>query len=273
MGELKSIQIGEDIVDFEKLKKDAANDAWHFNPRNLMDVLGTTDVKQTFAKLREYTSQGDFSQLGLGDYIDLPTFHDGETAYTYNPTTENLRIQIVAFDHYYRVGQQEVKTHHCVMQWKNVLRQKRLDSTNTAGGYRNTELWNYLNGTFKSKLVEYTGIEPIGIDRLLDTRNGWNWNATGQYEYVFIPAEAEVFNSLGWAFSGYGTGTSIQYPLYRMWPNARLKLYNGNRHWWWLASPSYFASGNFCGVFKSGDSGSGVWASLPYCGVSPCFCV
>lgn len=250
----------------------AINKAWQFNPRNLMDVLGTTDVKQTFAKLREYTSQADFHLLRLGDYIDLPTFHDGETNYTYNPDTENLRIQIVAFDHYYNVGETQMKTHHCVMQWKNVLRQKRLHWDNTGGGYRGTELYNYLNGTFKTKLIEYIGLTPCPIDRLLDIRNNWAWGG-GLNEYVFIPSEPEVFNSIGWAINGHGTGSAIQFPLYRMWPDARLKFYNGNRWWWWLSSPSYIASGHFCHVGGNGDSGYGTLASNAGGGVSPCFCI
>ena len=264
----RDIHVNSAYFDYEL----AINKAWQFHPRNLMDVLETTTVKETFAKLREYTSKADFSLFRLGDYIDLPSFNDGESNYTFNPNTENLRIQIVAFDHYYNIGATQMKTHHCVMQWKNVLRKRQLHSSNTQGGYRGTTLYNYLNTTFRDKLVEYIGLTPHPIDRLLDNRNSWAWGGKLD-EYVFIPTEPEVFNSIGWAINGHGTGTSMQFPLYRMWPDARLKFLDGQRWWWWLASPSYGASTLFCCVDHDGVSSYGAVASYGDGGVSPCFCV
>ena len=41
--------------------------------RNLVNVLGATSAKDAFAKLQAKTSVGDFTNLGLGDYIDIPS--------------------------------------------------------------------------------------------------------------------------------------------------------------------------------------------------------
>ena len=84
--------------------------------RNLVNVLGATSVADAFAKLQAKTSVGDFTNLGLGDYIDIPSItFDGQTL-THNPSYENLRVQIIAFDYFKNYHN---TTHHAVMQFKH----------------------------------------------------------------------------------------------------------------------------------------------------------
>ena len=162
------------------------------NGRNLMEVLKATSVKNAFIKLREKSSKGDFDDLMLGDYIDLDSLTDGEGNYLWNEEYQNLRCQIVAFDHYYRVGDTDNTNHHVVMQFKNCFRQKRMHSTDSnAGGYVNKELFNYLNGNFKNGLINAIGITPLSIRRLLDTYGNWAWAS----EIIFLPTEAEVWGA------------------------------------------------------------------------------
>ena len=245
------------------------------NGRNLMEVLKATSVKNAFIKLREKSSKGDFDDLMLGDYIDLDSLTDGEGNYLWNEEYQNLRCQIVAFDHYYRVGDQDNTTHHVVMQFKNCFRQKRMHSTDSnAGGYVNKELFNYFNGNFKNGLINAIGITPLSIRRLLDTYGGWAWAS----EIIFLPTEAEVWGHQAWSQTtnqgivGCPTGTSIQYPIFSMCPQSRIKFFNGNRQWWWVGSPGYNANSVFATVYGYGNASNG-YASVVGGGVAPAFCI
>ena len=245
------------------------------NGRNLMEVLKATSVKNAFIKLREKSSKGDFDDLMLGDYIDLDSLTDGEGNYLWNEEYQNLRCQIVAFDHYYRVGDTDNTNHHVVMQFKNCFRQKRMHSTDSnAGGYVNKELFNYLNGSFKNGLINAIGITPLSIRRLLDTYGNWAWAS----EIIFLPTEVEVWGHQAWSQTtnqgivGCPTGTSIQYPIFSMCPQSRIKFFNGNRHWWWVGSPGYNANSVFAFVGGNGGANSGS-ASVVGGGVAPAFCI
>lgn len=245
------------------------------NGRNLMEVLKAASVKNAFIKLREKSSKGDFDDLMLGDYIDLDSLTDGEGNYLWNEEYQNLRCQIAAFDHYYRVGDQDNTTHHVVMQFKNCFRQKRMHSTDSnAGGYVNKELFNYLNGSFKNGLINAIGITPLSIRRLLDTYGGWAWAS----EIIFLPTEAEVWGHQAWSQTtnqgivGCPTGTSIQYPIFSMCPQSRIKFFNGNRHWWWVGSPGYNANSVFANVYNNGYAYV-YFASVGSGGVAPAFCI
>ncbi|WP_455144762.1 DUF6273 domain-containing protein [Brachyspira pilosicoli] len=243
------------------------------NGRNLMEVLKATSVKNAFIKLREKSSKGDFDDLMLGDYIDLDSLTDGEGNYLWNEEYQNLRCQIVAFDHYYRVGDTDNTNHHVVMQFKNCFRQKRMHSTDSnAGGYVNKELFNYLNGSFKNGLINAIGITPLSIRRLLDTYGNWAWAS----EIIFLPTEVEVWGHQAWSQTtnqgivGCPTGTSIQYPIFSMCPQSRIKFFNGNRHWWWVGSPGYNANSVFASVYSDGYASVNS-ASVVGGGVAPAF--
>ena len=245
------------------------------NGRNLMEVLKATSVKNAFIKLREKSSKGDFDDLMLGDYIDLDSLTDGEGNYLWNEEYQNLRCQIAAFDHYYRVGDTDNTNHHVVMQFKNCFRQKRMHSTDSnAGGYVNKELFNYLNGSFKNGLINAIGITPLSIRRLLDTYGGWAWAS----EIIFLPTEVEVWGHQAWSQTtnqgivGCPTGTSIQYPIFSMCPQSRIKFFNGNRHWWWVGSPGYNANSVFAHVSGNGGASNSL-ASVVGGGVAPAFCI
>lgn len=262
-----NVEITEDNV--INVKGDMLN-SYILSPRNLKQVLEATSVKDAFAKLRAKTSVGDFSNLRLGDYIDLETFYDGEQTYAWNEEHKNLRLVIVAFNHYYKIGDTEVTQQHAVMQFLNCYRQKRMHSTDSnAGGYPGKELQLFLNGTFKTGIVNAIGIEPLTIRRLLDNKSNWSWTA----EQCFLPTEVEVWGHQAWSNNeGYSTGTSIQYPYYSIAPQNRIKLYNGNRQWWWVASPVSSNTAGFANVNLDGGDLYGV-ASSTTGGVAPAFCI
>ena len=71
---------------------------------------------------------------------------------------------------------------------------------------------------------------------------------------------------------GCPTGTSIQYPIFSMCPQSRIKFFNGNRQWWWVGSPGYNANSVFASVYYNGDAYSN-HASVVGGGVAPAFCI
>ena len=237
--------------------------------RNLVTVLGAADYKDAFAKLHAKASAGDFNDLQLGDYIDIDSMTIDGTEYS--NANQRLRMVIAGFDHYYHVGGNfDVTTHHVLMICKNVVFQKRMNATDTnAGGYASSELRTFLNGKVKAGLIAAIGITPIDIDRLLDTHGSWSWYT----DSVFLPTEVEVFGTKAWSDNyGFTVGSSIQYPLFSKFPQARVALLNGSRWWWWEASTDMRNTSNFCDCGGVGNAGIGD-ASYGIYGVRFAFCI
>ena len=89
-----------------------------------------------------------------------------------------------------------------------------------------------MNGSFKNGLINAIGITPLSIRRLLDTYGNWAWAS----EIIFLPTEVEVWGHQAWSQTtnqgivGCPTGTSIQYPIFSMCPQSRIKFFNGNKY-------------------------------------------
>ena len=238
--------------------------------RNLVNVLGATSAKDAFAKLQAKTSVGDFTNLGLGDYIDIPSItFDGKTL-THNPSYENLRVQIIAFDyfkHYYNT------THHAVMQFKHCPFKKEINSANSnVGGYPAMPIADYLSTTFGAGLEAAMGISCLSIKQYFQTAvTTWS-NSTG-YK-VFLPTENQLIGHKG--SSTVATDTVSyelgQFPYYAINPKGLIKNFNGVFNYYWTASPLFAGSGTFADVNGNGyvnrDS-----ADNDYIGVSPVFCI
>ncbi len=95
---------------------------------------------------------------------------------------------------------------------------------------------------------------------------------TGKPCKLFLPAEFEVFGARSYANSAE-QNYQKQYDYFKA-GNSRI----ANRHtavttavWWWLRSPCYSYSHNFCNVATDGGAGNGdaSWSA----GVRACFCV
>ena len=250
MGELKSIQIGEDIIDFEQLKNNtltqALNLSWQLQPRNIMDVLGTTDVKQTFLKLQELAVTGDFAKLRLGDYIEVPNLH------TYGA----VKLEIVAFNHYLGRGAPTIVKPHITFMSEDILEIKRMDPHNENRYYYNRELALYLNSTVATALTASIGITPMPVTLQ------WDWHVSHIATLsVYIPQLEEVMSpGANWGLFGeYGTPTlSSQFPLFALAPYKIHKKYRGTVITWWTATPNRDRTFAFSVVPADGvDAGGG----------------
>ena len=238
--------------------------------RNLVNVLGATSAKDAFAKLQAKTSVGDFTNLGLGDYIDIPSItFDGQTL-THNPSYENLRAQIIAFDYF---KNQFNVTHHAVMQFKHCPFKKEINSANSnVGGYPAMPIADYLGTTFGAGLEAAIGINCLSIKQFFQT-DATTWSSSTGYK-VFLPTENQLIGHKG--SSTVATGTASyelgQFPYYAINPKGLIKNFNGVLHYYWTASPLFAVSYGFAYVDYYG-SVRNVIAHDDDIGVAPVFCI
>lgn len=237
--------------------------------RNLVDVLGATSAADAFSKLQAKSSIGDFTNLGLGDYIDIPSItFDGQTL-THNASYENLRVQIIAFDYFKNYN----TTHHVVMQFKHCPFKKEINSENSnVGGYPAMPIATYLSTTFGAGLEAAMGISCLSIKQYSQTA-ATTWSIPTGYK-VFLPTENQLIGHKG--SSTIATGTVSyelgQFPYYAINPKGLMKNFNGVLCRYWTASPLFAASYCFAIVGYDGYVGSSA-ASNDYVGVAPVFCI
>lgn len=238
--------------------------------RNLVNVLGATSAADAFTKLRAKTSVGDSTNLGLGDYIDIPSItFDGQTL-THNPAYENLRVQIIAFDYF---KNHYNTTHHVVMQFKHCPFKKEINSANSnAGGYPAMPIAKYLSTTFGAGLEAAMGINCLSIKQYFQT-SATDWSNSTGYK-VFLPTENQLIGHKG--SSTVATNTVSyelgQFPYYAINPKGLMKNFNGVLHYYWTASPLFAYPIYFAYVVDEGIVRKD-GASDNYVGVAPVFCI
>lgn len=221
-----------------------------YTERNLVKVFGVSTAVQAFAKLKEKSDAGDFSGLGIGDYIDIPSIViDGKTI-SYNNTYQNLRAEIVAFDQYYRNGDVDITDHHIIMQMKNCPLTYAINANDdNKGGWASSELKTYLSNTVAGAIKDAIGISLKSIRRILSTHGSNSWIA----EKCFLPSEVECIGTKAWSDNyGYTVGNCRQWAMFQLRPDRLIKFYNGTRHWWWTCSDSTSASTAFVDVDNNG---------------------
>ncbi len=250
--------------------------------RNLLNVLGVrTERSDKPASAEELKTameilhrkinadgQADWSDLRLGDYLDLPELNDGETTYKWNGEYKNLRIMISAFNLYKNAGYPENTKNHIVFTFRNCVLNRRMNSSNTnAGGYAASELAAYLDGGFKTGLEAMLGNYLYAIHRLLSTKGSWAW----KQHTVFLPTEREVWGTGVWGELRWDGGFQAQYPIFRDSALYKVKRHNGSRIWWWNGSPREENAADFCECNHTGHANH-INASASG-GVAPAFCV
>jgi hypothetical protein len=273
--------------------------------RNLLDMLGVSNITQAMAALRTLcngTGTPDFSKLQIGDYLDgidlsgIAASAANVAGQVWNATYKNNRIVIAAFNPYKGVGDSEVTKNHILFAFANVPIRARMNPSNiNVGGYTASEMRVFLDGlngdgtgdfvytgqapetpvvagAFLTALKSQIGDYIIPVRKLLDESifegtQTWAWRT---YR-VFLHSENDVFGANAWGRAGYGDGQKLHIPLYRDSYAYRIKRYNGSRDWWWLNTPdsgsaAYFCISNYYGVaYNLSASSVG--------GCAPAFCV
>jgi len=238
--------------------------------RNLVDVLGATSAADAFSKLQAKSSVGDFTNLGLGDYIDIPSITFDSQTLTHNASYENLRVQIIAFDYfknYYNT------THHVVMQFKHCPFKKEINSANSnVGGYPAMPIATYLSTTFGAGLEAAMGINCLTIKQWFQTA-ATTWSNSTAYK-VFLPTENQLIGHKGSSIVATDTVSYElgQFPYYAINPKGLMKNFNGVLHYYWTASPLFADSYLFAYVYRDGRVYN-YDANLVDVGVAPVFCI
>lgn len=235
----------------ELLNKLAQVYPYIYTGRNLVEVFGVSNYQEAFAELKRRSDAGNFIGLGYGDYIDLPSLTIAGTTYTWNDTYQNLRLEIVAFDQYYRNGDTDITSHHIIMQFKNCPFTRQInDSDTNSGGWNASGLKTWIANNCVSALESAMGVTLKTIRRILSTHGNWNWLA----EKVFLPSEVECVGTKAWSDNyGYTVGNCRQWGLFRVRPDRLIKFYNGARYWWWTCSDSTPNSTSFVCVSYYGS--------------------
>lgn len=239
--------------------------------RDLVNVLGATSAKDAFAKLQAKTSAGDFTNLGLGDYIDIPSITFDNKTLTHNPSYENLRVQIIAFDYFENNFN---TTHHAVMQFKHCPFKKEINSGSSTnkGGYPAMRMADYLSTTFGAGLEAAIGINCLSIKPYFQT-SATDWSSSTGYK-VFLPTENQLIGHKGSSTVATDTNSCElgQFPYYAINPKGLMKNFNGERYSYWTASPLFADSSGFAVVDNRG-SVSYRNAGSDIMGVAPVFCI
>ena len=268
----KAPKDSEDVARKQEFDEATANTG-STEGRNLLTVLGVTTVAEAMEVLHERCNGegvADFSDLMIGDYLDLPSLTVDGTTYTWNATYQNLRIVISGFNHYIHCGDTENTKNHILWTFKNVVLQRQMNSSDTnTGGYNASAMKTYLDGVFALGLGSALGSSDYlyTISRAISKKGSTEWVRNT----VFLPTEVEVFGVATYGDDQNAWNTNIQYPIYRDSSYYRCKKYNGSRAWWWEATPNASNSTGFCGVSYYGSSPTDN-ASNSAGGVAPAFC-
>lgn len=247
--------------------------------RNLLDVLGIRSVhsddpateaeaKACILEMHTRLEAGDTSWYRDCDYLDLSSLTVDGTTYTWDSSYKNLRLMNMGLNVYKHAGDTENTKNHVVMQFRNCVLSRQMNSSDTnTGGYPSSELRTWLNDKFKSGLVAALGDYLLTIRRLLSTKGGWNWYD----DTAFLPTEREVWGAGVWGEADWDGGFQAQWPAYKDSTIYKVKRLNGSRMWWWEATPQKDNAVSFCYVYNSGTAHYSIASGGG--GLSPAICV
>lgn len=221
---------------------------------NLLTVLGVSSVSAAMSALHSICAGSKYAKLNVGMYLGLPNFTVSGTNYG------TQRIVIAGFDTFKDLGGYTTDN-HILFAFKNTVLNKEMNVSSNVGGYHSSTMKTFLDGDFKTGLINSIGSYIYDINRNLSDKGSFSWHSYG----VWLPTEYEVFGSH--TYSESQSGDIVKIPLYTEYSDYRKKT--GSDDYWWLSSPYASTSYYFCYVDSSGSVDSGD-ATNSY-GVSPCF--
>jgi hypothetical protein len=172
---------------------------------------------------------------------------------------------------------------HLVFQFQNIAFMHKMEATNTnANGYAGSAMKSYITGPFLTGLI---GAGVPGDILWAPTRyvanKGFGVNGTHTIQdELWLPTEREMFGDGPWGYLGplssaaYETAQNQAWLEYYTSDALRLKsrASNSGTAWYWVASPCYRYSSDFCIVSPVGNSLFSN-ADSNYGGCAPAFCV
>ena len=248
-----------DLEDNNELSSSTIN---RLGCRSLMDVLNAKSLIDLCEKLQAKSNARDYSGLMNGDWFDIPEFtYNGNTYLcdSENPLAtdyQRLRMEICGFGTFDGVGDTNSGP-GILFQCKNIPFKARIHSSDVNTHFNITEMYNLFKECAIS-LGETLGVGLKSVHRYY--KGAWC------EEKIFLPGEPEVFSDTFWSEAIYqsagvdgsnSTGkhytTDVQWEIFGLAQQKRIKSYNGSRRWWWECSPAS-TSGSFCLVDTRGSA-------------------
>ena len=218
---------------------------------NLLDTY-------TIEQLHTMVAAGDFSDIYIGDYIEVTI----STSYKSN---ETVRLLVVHLDYFYGNGSTECTSHHIVFVPEDCFATaaKMNSSSTTENGYKGSEMhstvlptyytalngadalnghilthYRYLSSTVTSSTTCGSGLGLTGAT------TGCTWAETN----LCLMNETMVYGTTAYSSSALDVGDAqAQLALFQLAPHkkiAHLGYGSTSRSGWWLASVA--SSTNFC---------------------------
>lgn len=139
-----------------------------------------------------------------------------------------------------------------------------------SGGWEGCARRKWCNSVYKGCLPPYIQNMMKQVKKLTSA-GGWSSMIETSNDYAFLPSEIEVFDSVGYSFTGEGE-------QYQYFKNATANRYKKPRFssdyvsgYYWTRSPCSSDSGSFCGVGVAG--GAGTYSADYARGIVPCLCI
>jgi hypothetical protein len=147
-------------------------------------------------------------------------------------------------------------------------------SDTNAGGYRASELRQYLTGSFLRGLLAAGVPESALYAPARHVANGGQGASAADAltDRLWLPTERELFGGNTLSNNTWETAANQARLAYYEGNSRRMKYRaDGNAIWWWEASPYAGSVAYFCGSSGGGNVGSYDASSVGCC--APAFCV
>ena len=246
----------------------AASHNCFYRGKNLTNVY-------TLAQLSTKMTNGDFSDLYIGDYITLPVVIDG--------TSKNFNFRIAHFNYWKYMGDTSFTKNHIVFVPDTAFKNMQMQETNTTeGGVPATLVWAALQGDLYTAVNAATCMNghvqthrdwiPDSVNTSAISAAGANYQGSTVYTNTMwrdvklgMMKEPMVYGTTAFSSSGYDVGCGkSQLALFKIdptWINGR-----ASRYYWWLgcvSSSSIFAYASHDG-FANGANASYSLGVRPY---------
>lgn len=183
---------------------------------------------------------------------------------------DELKVTIEGVEYTYQVGGINLYDSHEVIfvpkTCVGALRSQRTSNIN-AGGWQNSDIRTYLNGTFKAGLPDAirNNLKALTIKTSAGSQSS-SLNTTE--DYVWLPRGYELIGTTSAYILTAENQYCRQYPIFAT-ADQRIRTHNGSAYSWWLSSPCTTNNTQYTIIGATGAINS--MNALSTGGIVPCF--
>ena len=221
------------------------------------------EISLSWAEIKAKIQSGDFSGLYIGDYKEITL-----------TTNEKVIMEIAGIDTYYNTADTPIGHHIDFISRDCLSGYKKMNNTDTNNGNATTKNPWMASALFTAMNNESSGVyatlpsdlkshiitkrtlaeERYSAGGSVSSNTSWSWQNVGK---LWLPTEIEVFGCNIWSEQGWGSGQSIQYPIFKLGGYKHIMKGNGKggtRCSWWEASAHRAGATYFCYVNGGGHA-------------------